>query len=328
MKSIYLIIITLLFVNCSQNQTIELPKWYINPPQNDSIKLYGVGYGMNIQNAEQNALDNLAQKIVVNISSSMETLRQESSYNNQSNYSESSLQSVKSKVKKISFMNFTNEKSVQVANQIYTLVSIDRSNLIRQYDDKISQTVKQIDQIIALQKYQVAIEKKAGYLKIEKLIAKAEDNLIILDSISINKTKITQYKNKFNQLSLDHANIDNNLSIYVEHDQNSQLIADVITSEFAKNNIKINTEKTNSSDEVLIKISSTETKQFLYGSYLIKSEINLAFRTNKNQIIKNSLMRLSGSSSISYEEAKINLSKKLAKKINDSNNIFNQLGFN
>ena len=253
MKSIYLIIITLLFVNCSQNQTIELPKWYINPPQNDSIKLYGVGYGMNIQNAEQNALDNLAQKIVVNISSSMETLRQESSYNNQSNYSESSLQSVKSKVKKISFMNFTNEKSVQVANQIYTLVSIDRSNLIKQYDDKISQTVKQIDQIIALQKYQVAIEKKAGYLKIEKLITKAEDNLIILDSISINKTKITQYKNKFNQLSLDHANIDNSLSIYVEHDQNSQLIADVITSEFAKNNIKINTEKTNSSDEVLIK---------------------------------------------------------------------------
>ena len=76
MKSIYLIIITLLFVNCSQNQTIELPKWYINPPQNDSIKLYGVGYGMNIQNAEQNALDNLAQKIVVNISSSW-TLRQE-----------------------------------------------------------------------------------------------------------------------------------------------------------------------------------------------------------------------------------------------------------
>jgi hypothetical protein len=314
--------------SCSSNKLISLPDWYLNPPQNDNITLYGVGYGSDLKNSEQNALDNLSQKIIVSISSSMEISKQENSYNKKANFSESSRQQIKSKVAQISFINFKNDKSAVFNNQIYSLVSINRQELINQYEEKVNYYTDKINQISSQQKNKTLIEQKADFLQIEKLINKAEKDLNILNAIVLNREKTAKYKSKFKQLKLAHIKLNNALSIYIDSDKKSQKIAAVISTAFAKNGIKINENKQSNNDEIIIKISSTKNKQFLYGSYLIKSEINIAFLSNKNQIIKNSIMRASGSSVISYTEADNNQARIFAKKISKKNNIFEMLGFN
>jgi hypothetical protein len=328
MKTIVLILSSILFFSCSSKQAKVIPSWYLNPPQNDSLNLYGVGYGNDKQNSEKNALDNLAQKIIVNISSSMEILKQESSYNQKSNFSESSQQKIKSEVAKISFVDFKNEKTEFYNNQIYSLVSVDRQNLINQYTQKVENCNEEINQIVAQQKNKSIIEQKAGFVRIDKLIAKAEPNIVILESISINSEDVKQYKSNFQKLGLEHKDLNNKLNVYVKADNNSKKVADVIKAEFAKNDIKVNSQNSISQDQIIVEIKSNQTKQFIYGTYIIKSEINIAFTSNNGLIIKNKLIRENGSSAISYDEAETNLARKLAKIFNKSPDIFSQLGFN
>jgi len=324
-----LALITLIFINnCANKISKELPSWYLNPPQNDSLNLYGVGYGFDKQNSEQNALDNLAQKIIVNISSSIEVLKQENSYNQKSNFSESSQQKIKSEVAKISFMNFNNEKTEIFNKQIYSLVSVNRHNLINQYEQKIIDFSDEINQIQAQQKNKTLIEKKADFIQIEKIIAKAENDLIILDSINLDKNKNAEIKAEFKALKLAHKAINNDLNLYIKYDHNSQKVAEIVKTAFAKENIKTNAKKIATKNEVIVDISSKQTKQFIYGTYIIKSQINIAFLNNKGQIIKNKILQESGSSSISYDEAGNNLARKFSKKINKKNDIFAELGFN
>ncbi len=328
MKKVLILIIFIIINNCANKNSNELPSWYLNPPQNDSLNLYGVGYGLDKQNSEQNALDNLAQKIIINISSSMEILKQENSYNEKSNFSESSQQKIKSEVAKISFMNFNNERTEVFNKKIYSLVSVNRQSLINQYEQKIVDYSDEINQIITQQKNKNLIEQKAGFIQIEKIISKAENDLIILDSINLDQNKNAKTKSEFKAYKLAHKAINNDLSLYIKYDGNSQKIAQIIQEEFAKANIKTNAKKLSYKNEVIIDISSKQTKQILYGTYFIKSQINIAFLNDNGQMIKNKILNENGSSAVSYDEAEMNLARKFSKKISSKNDIFSELGFN
>ena len=60
-----LLLLLLLLLSCSNNLVNNIsnaPKWYVNPPQNNHIYLYGVGYGSSLQEATKISLNNIAEK--------------------------------------------------------------------------------------------------------------------------------------------------------------------------------------------------------------------------------------------------------------------------
>ena len=48
----------------------SLPDWYLTPVNNNAQKLYGIGYGSNLEDATKFALNNMSERLKVEISSS------------------------------------------------------------------------------------------------------------------------------------------------------------------------------------------------------------------------------------------------------------------
>lgn len=326
LRSFQIFALIFCLTSCITNKSTALPEWYLNPPQNNSISLYGVGYGKDVKNAEQDALNNLAQKIVVSVSSQMDISKQENTYNKTSNFSESARQEISSKVQKISFQNFKNEKSSVFNKDIYTLVSVNRDELAKNYITKIENYNRQIDNLVKNSKDKTLIEQKAAFVQIEDIVTKSAQELIILKAVSLDNSLTSSFDQKYNQLALAHQTIDNNLSVYFEYDDKSSKIAKMLENQLTKQNIKVNKNRTNTANEVIFKITAETNNQNLHSTYYQKNEINIAILSNKNQVIKTKQLSASGASSISYIEAENNMIKQLAKKL-ESEDIFKTMGF-
>ncbi|MBT4921652.1 MAG: LPP20 family lipoprotein [Rickettsiales bacterium] len=315
-----------ILTSCSNNSLQELPEWYLNSSQNDLSRLYGTGYGTDLNSAEKDALNNLAQKIIVNISSSMEILKQERTFNQTSNFSESSKQAISSEVEKISFNNYKNEQSSSSGKYIYSLVSIDRDELSQTYIDKINNANSKIDALYTELQKKSLIEQKADFLQIDKIIALTQKDLIILRAISQEQALIAPHLKKYNNLNSNHQIVNNKLSIYFETDDLSQQITTVLSSKVTRNNIKVNKTRSFAKDEAVFKITSQQNTQYLYGSYWIKNESTLSVISSNNKVIKLFNFTTKGSSVISYAEAENAMSQNFAKQIKEKD-FFNLIGF-
>ena len=324
LKSLFIVLIFGLINNCGP---VPLPEWYLNPPSASSSKLYGVGYGSDLKAAQDSALTALAQSISVNISSSMEILKQETSNSISSSFSESAKQSIKSQVEQISFTNFKNEKSVSIGKDIYSLVSVLRSDLIDDYLNKLKEKESKIDNIFRILRNKTLIEQKAYFLQIQNIIKESNRDIVILRAITNNNKYISPFIEKFKSMDAAHQIINDQLFVYINYDANSVKIAEAIKEKLSEENIKINNVKSLSRNEAVIKINSEQSRKDLYGLYLIKNEVNLAILSNKNKLIHSNSFTVNASSSLGFNEAETSMAKKLLNEMQNIN-FFEFINFN
>ena len=72
-------LIILVFSGCSSNKqdsaSYDIPSWYLNTPNNSAVYLYGAGEANNLEESKNIALNNLASKLSVNVSSVINTYK-------------------------------------------------------------------------------------------------------------------------------------------------------------------------------------------------------------------------------------------------------------
>lgn len=122
-----------LFTGCfqaTQNQVHSLPQWFINAPQNNSAYLYGSGQASTFKAAQNQALNDMASRLSVNVRSSIN--QNTKTYTNTqgiNNYSKSVDQNIQVSVEE---MGFTNAKVIQssvVGNAFFVLMQVNRSEV-------------------------------------------------------------------------------------------------------------------------------------------------------------------------------------------------------
>ena len=153
-KKIIFIVLLLFFSGCGFLAKKEAklnqqpPSWYINSPSNNSIFIYGVGSGYDLDEAKHNALNNLSARLIVSIKSSIETKKVSSGdyYNKEIN------QNIKIDTQKIKFNNVKVEKSVKRGDRYFVLVKVDREKLynnrlkeFQNYDNEIKLNLQNLN---------------------------------------------------------------------------------------------------------------------------------------------------------------------------------------
>ena len=111
MKQIILVTFLLLLSGCSSkpdvalNERSMLPQWFLTPPQNDEVYLYGIGSGKNSEEATQQALENFLSKLSITIESSF-SMQQKSKKALWEYFSTTSRLDIKSSVAKMKVNNY------------------------------------------------------------------------------------------------------------------------------------------------------------------------------------------------------------------------------
>ena len=304
----YLIFLAIASCSGSQNKTAGTPAWYSSPKQNSAENLYGVSVGATLEEATKSALADAASRLMVSISSDSTLLREE----DKSGVNEEMRNQVKQNIEKIDFTNFKVSQSEKSGVQIFVEVEIKRSPFISDQKEIIAFAERQVSDLEKNLSGANPIQKRVNLLKILDLEKQIELSSRILNGAgeSINlKEKLNRlafFQNQFNQLT-------DKIEFYFEMNSAKE-ISQIIRGALNKEKIKIANSRSNSANQITIKINSSSRSDEIYGAHINKLRINFENISNSKTVASNSI-EVTGSSTISEKEAYLAAVKSLEDKI-------------
>lgn len=288
------------------------PDWYLNPPQDNSKTIHGVGEGYNLENANKTALKNISSKILVTLSSNS----QMSQYENNYEFSEETKISIKERTADITFNNHKTLQTQYLNSQerFIVLVAVDKPELIKQQTQDLNKLNDSINQFNRNSKKKSDLERISALINIQNIIPKAETKINILTALSskdyskyLNKYKA--YKKEYNKLLSKTV-----FSIQTKSEFDKD-VGEVFKNALNKQNFKIGSlDKSN----VILSIKSKITSKEVYGSYFAKIQINVNLLNKQKKIIKSNKIEIKGSSSINKNEANKNALRDLEEQIEEN----------
>lgn len=325
MKISFLLISLIFFaISC----TIDIndtnpPSWYtkITNDNNPNI-IFGRGYGATQIIAEQNALNSISQQVLVNVTSDLEIIRQESVANEKSLFLENTIQNIEIQAQNIDVSKFAYVNQEFKNNNYYVLISVSKSDLIDTYNNKLTLQKYEIKNLLE-QKPSSSLVQKKIYNQIQKAFQKMQNDIQILTALDAENEVLKELSNIYLAVDRAQLNLDNQLLVNITSAPEDEKIADVISEGLANENIRISALNKKSSN-VFINIKTQKNKHEVYGLFAMKLKLNISLTDDKGNIISTINHDYSATSNISYENAYDIIVKQLARKIS-GNGIFSTL---
>lgn len=310
---IQLLLIVILINGCyKNNSTIEktntqvsIPNWYINSPANTNANIYGIGEGETIDDAKNNALNNMSSKLLVNISSDLTRKKVSSSDGYYENNIEENL---KVKVENIQYTNINVEKNSLINYNYYLLVKVDRIKLFKENEKKF----KLIDNKLKNSYSELSNKSKVNQIiQLEKMktdIVSNKKRAFILYAINNNFNYdyyLKQYDSYLNKIE----KLKNSIKIKIY--SNNTYYKDELIDFLNINNYKI----TNSNSfDIKIIINNKSRHSSTKGWNIAKTTTILSIHENR-QILSNRIIETIGRSSSSKNDALIDSSLSFAEEL-------------
>ncbi len=300
-----IILVFFIFVVACVRQTNSLPDWYLKPVNNDTYKLYGIGYGANLDDATKSALNNLSERLKIEISSSYESSKQEASINNNSEYAQNIRQKVKAKIAEIEINNYFVEQTTEQDGIFYVSLSVDKSELATIYKKKILARQANIKALLDSLEDKSVIEKLSIYNQLVASVASNENYIDLLRIITKNQNELNYLTNLYQNIKVKELQNKDNLIVNIVAKSSDFRIADLISASFNNLNIAtVNNQDTPNDKRVAILRINTETiHQEIYANYMVKILINFKLVEKFGKQISANKIEVSAASVISSNEA-------------------------
>lgn len=243
LKIILVVIAIFIFSGCSSsntpnNEVKNIPSWYLNAPNNNSLYLYGTGEGESLKESKDSALNNLASNLSVDISSEINSYKNSSTNSfGDSSYSKDISQEINIEVKKIKLSNVKVEKSTQIANSFFTLIKISRGALFNDRLGEFELLDNFINQKISALSSKSTIEQIKTLQELYPQLNQAKNDAFTLYTINNKfdyKTYVTKYDTNMNKIAL----LKDEIIINVSTNEESQFFSDKLIQLLNENSYK------------------------------------------------------------------------------------------
>ncbi len=300
-----IILVFLVFIAACVKQTNSLPNWYLNPVNNDTYKLYGIGYGANLEDATKVALNNLSERLKIEISSSYESSKQEASINNNSEYAQNVRQKVKAKIAEIEINNYLLEQTAEQDGIFYVSLSVNRAELAEIYKNKILAKQADIKALLDSLADKSAIEKLPIYNQLADLVISNKSKIDLLRIITKNQDELKYLTSLYHDIKVKELQNKDNLIVNIVTKPSDLRVADLISESFNKLNIATvnNNDTPNNKGVAILRINTETIHQEIYDNYMVKILINFKLVEKFGKQISANKIEVSAASAISSNEA-------------------------
>jgi hypothetical protein len=307
-----LLILSIFFIGCNSSNTPivlvkehkvqNLPSWYLSAPNNNQDFLYGIGAASTLSQAKNEALNSLASRLFISVSSNTNSIKNSDSSENYSNINN---QEIFLEVEKIDLLNSKIEKSIKVNDEYFVLLSIDRKKLFKEYFFKLDTIDRKISQF-----YDKAINLSNIFtISYSKEILDLIDEAFLLTKklsvINENFNK-SQYDLKYHKIKFDLLNLRKNIKLKIK----SNHFLKSFKSYISKNNILLSNENFDA-----IASSFENINYSKYNNWFIaKCNISVEILVNA-EVLSTNNFTIIGRSTHSNFQALENAKKSLEKKL-------------
>ena len=277
-------------------KSVKYHDWYLVPPQNNSQNLYGVGEGLDPEEAKQIALQDAASRLKINISSKFESSYQVDDMGKSSYIG----QKINTSIDKITLNDYTILKSEKLTNgdNFITMVAIDTQKLIHSYKNNINSRFEIASKLSKLGNG--IMQKRNNIDKAVQELMSIESDIRILGIIdtSYNVPAAISVINMYKSL-LAKANASISFNISCD-DKDIQSVF-----EYGLNKLNLGASNNETGNNaVKIKISHKINAEKIFEAYIIKLILTVSVIDSSKQIITTTTIEASGSSVMNNDMAK------------------------
>ena len=291
----------LIFTGCSSTLPLaknenshQLPNWYINAPANNPIHLYGIGESNSLESAKNMALNNMAARLSVTVGSKLE---QKTTSSSNGTYKKDVSQNLNIEVQNIKFNNAKVEKNHVAGNNFFVLMRVSRTELFNDKKKDFDLSESKINNALKISKNQSILEKVYTLENTKPILNKARSQAILLNAID-NDFDDLKYLKKYDNISNDITSLKDSLKIKITSNTSSKLFSDELIDELNKNSYKV----VNYNDNVKISLNNKINYSTARGWKIAKVNTTISVISN-GRTISNNIINSVGRSSSSNENA-------------------------
>lgn len=280
----------------TMKKDVTPPDWVLNPPKDTADFYWGVGEGYDLETAKRTALKDVAARLRVSISGSLES--QVSVRNEQ--VDRSARNKVSEVVQKTEFTNYTVEKTARSNDGLFAMVKVDRRAFIRETQTKfdnlnklVQDAVRDLDRKSALDRFQIL---RTALPNIENAIAYGQLLRVAAAGFSGN-AEVT----KLESLQDRALNAGNSLVFTLQYKPADADIAQVLTNHINANGMRVG----NAGESGLVlTIASSANQELLFGNRNVRLRVTLNLLDERKQNVAAKEYQVNGNSLDTYTAAR------------------------
>jgi hypothetical protein len=266
----------------------EAPTWLLSPPADTSAVFYGVGQGLDLEEARLAALRDVAAKLRVSISASTEA-KVSVSNNNVDRFSTSK---VNEEVRKTTFAKHQLEKSEVYSNGVYALVSVDRQLLVAETKNRLEEKDRALRTGLDKARSLTGLERLRIASQLKPAMEDVVDLLSLMNSASPGFSRLTYAK----QVEAWHRLNDDtlrNLSFRLQFQPADQDVAIVLRQMMSESEYRI---VEGGSATGVVHVSTESKSQVIFGSTQVRLSLHVSLRSDKGGVFSQKEFQSEGSS--------------------------------
>ncbi|TAL17115.1 hypothetical protein EPN96_06970 [bacterium] len=301
----------LLVLFCAPAGFTAVPDWFLSPPK-DSVHLFGAGEGATQQEAERHALAEIADRLVISITSEFSTKATQSEEGGKSSFEATSKRKIDTKSLPLDFVSYGVIKSEESAGKIYVLVAVDRAAHAEKVGVEVKEGLGRVRELDELRELEANPLKRA---KFDASSLKALDSImpkaLLLDALE--GSGDSSYAAVVKGASMRQARLKGDIAgvwMHLTGDPESEDFRTILTDRMAEDRISLAPESCSGNNCVKLTVATRKRKSTEEGAVKIKFEFDITAKGDGGEILSASYFTASG---VSFSGEEVAESKALEK---------------
>lgn len=282
----------------------EAPSWVRSPPGDTSAVLYGVGDGRDLDDARRAALRDVAAKLRVSISA---TIDAQVTVSNDL-VDRSSKSKISEEVRKTTFAKHQLEKTENHSQGVYALVSVDRQLLLAETRSKLEEKSRALRAGLDNARGLTGLERLRLSSQLKPLTEDMADLLSLMSSVSPEFSRETYIKQVEAGRRLNDDAL-HGLSFHLQYRPADQDVANLLRQMMSESEYRL---VEGGQAAGVVHVSTESRGQVIYGSTLVRLSVHVSLRSGKGSVFSQKEYHAEGSSSVGHDAARQAAIRKLA----------------
>jgi hypothetical protein len=309
LKLLSLYMVLVLF--CAPAGFAAVPDWFLSPPR-DNVHLFGAGEGATSQEAERHALAEIADRLVVSITSEFSTKATESEAGGKSTFESTSKRKIDTKSLPLDFVSYGVIKSEESAGKIYVLVAVDRAAQAEKVGAEVKAGLGRVREQDELRELEANPLKRAKFDAASlKILDSLTPKTLLLDALE--GAGSASYPAVVQGVSMRQARLKGDIAgiwMQLGGDAESEDFRTILTDRMAEDRISLAPESCSGTNCVKLYVATRKRKTTEEGAVKIKFEFDITAKGDGGEVLSASYFTASG---VSFSGEEVAESKALEK---------------
>ena len=264
------------------------PDWVQKPPPDTSTLYYGVGEGPDLESARRTALRDVAAKLRVSVSSTVDsqvTVANEAA-------ERFSRTRISEEVRKTTFSKHQLERSESSGGSVFALVSVDRALLVSETRHRLNEVARAVRQALSGARSAQGLDRLrlAGQAR-----GQADDGNDLLSLLAAASPGFDRdaYARDFEMARSLHDETRQSLGFRLQHRPADEDVAGLLRQSLSESGLRV---QDSGASTAIVSITVESHEQTIYNSFIVRLKVNLSLRNERGGVFSQKEYAVEGSS--------------------------------